>query len=146
MDRKTFLKSCGYACVSGVALVTVLQSCSGTKIVSGEIKDSDLRLPLNAFEEVKKQKINFRKYILVQHESLKFPICVYRISASEYRALLLKCTHQGAELQVFGEQISCPAHGSEFNAKGEVQNGPASEALRKFPTRMEGNELLISLK
>lgn len=146
MNRKEFIKSCGYACLSGVALASIMQSCTTTKYVSGEIKESDLLLPLAEFEIVKKGKTSYRHYLIAQHESLKYPICVYRETDNTYSALLLKCTHQGAELQVFGEQITCPAHGSEFNAKGEVQQGPASTALRQFPTSIAGNQLKISLK
>jgi Rieske Fe-S protein len=58
----------------------------------------------------------------------------------------MRCTHQGAELQVFGDKLQCPAHGSEFSSKGAVQNGPADNTLRTFPVTIEKNQLKISLK
>lgn len=61
-------------------------------------------------------------------------------------ALLMECTHQGAELQVFGDKLQCAAHGSEFSNKGIVESGPASTDLRKFPVRIENNILKVSLK
>ena len=45
----------------------------------------------------------------------------------------MQCTHQGAELQASGDMLQCPAHGSEFNNKGTVTNGPADTDLRTFP-------------
>jgi Rieske Fe-S protein len=58
----------------------------------------------------------------------------------------MRCTHQGTELQVFGDKLQCPAHGSEFNSKGGVQNGPADTTLRTFPVEIKNNLLHISLK
>ncbi len=58
----------------------------------------------------------------------------------------MKCTHQGTELQVFGDKLQCPAHGSAFNYRGKVENGPANTSLRTFPVTIHNNELKISLK
>jgi Rieske Fe-S protein len=58
----------------------------------------------------------------------------------------MRCTHQGTELQVFGDKLQCPAHGSEFNNSGAVQNGPADIKLRTFPVTLDNHQLKISLK
>jgi len=100
-------------------------------------------VPVSAF--LTKQK-SFHKYVVVQNEKLKFPICVYRFNEKEYTALLMRCTHQGAELQVFGDRLECPAHGSEFNNKGVVQNGPADTNLRNFPVTIQNGQIRVSLK
>jgi nitrite reductase/ring-hydroxylating ferredoxin subunit len=143
MERKEFLKACGFACLGGTMFSALLQSCGGTKIISGNIARSDLVTPLSSFV---KEDHTFRKYIVIHNEQLKYPICLYRFSATDYSALLMRCTHQGAELQVFGDRLECPAHGSEFNDKGIVQNGPAETNLRTFPVRIQGDQILISLK
>jgi nitrite reductase/ring-hydroxylating ferredoxin subunit len=77
---------------------------------------------------------------------LKFPVCVYRFSETSYTALYMRCPHQGAELQVFGDRLQCPAHGSEFDDKGVVKTGPADTNLRTFPVSINKDQLLISLK
>jgi len=146
MDRKKFIKSCGLACLSGTVFSTLLQSCTTTKIVSRNISGSDLTVPLSDFETKNGKEIYFKKYIVVQNDQLQYPICVYRFNEKEYAALLMRCTHQGTELQVFGDKLQCPAHGSEFNNKGGVQNGPAENPLRTFPITIESNQLKISLK
>lgn len=147
MDRKKFIKRCGHACIGGLFIPSVLQGCSSMKLISknrvnAEIEGTDLLIPLSSFE-VGEQK---RLYIIAQHPMLKYPICVYRFGEEEYTALVMACTHQGTELQVFGERLACPAHGSEFNSKGGVENGPAEESLRSLPVRMEAERLKISLK
>jgi Rieske Fe-S protein len=57
----------------------------------------------------------------------------------------MQCTHQGAELQAFGDKLQCPAHGSEFSNRGQVESGPATAPLRTFPVSADNNELKISL-
>ncbi|HVM88027.1 MAG TPA: Rieske (2Fe-2S) protein [Puia sp.] len=143
MERKNFLKTCGFACLGGTAFLSMLESCGSAKIISGTIVESNLVVPVSSFL-LKENK--FRKYVVVQHEKLQYPICVYRLSENNYSALLMRCTHQGTELQVFGDKLQCPAHGSEFNDKGIVQNGPASVNLRTFPVTIQQAQINISLK
>jgi Rieske Fe-S protein len=58
----------------------------------------------------------------------------------------MQCSHQGAELQASGDRLTCPAHGSEFDNKGFAQQGPADQALRSFPTTINGETLFIDLR
>jgi Rieske Fe-S protein len=143
MERKEFLKTCGYACLGATFLGGLLESCTSTKMISGAISQSDLVVPVDSFM-TKDQA--FKKYIVVHNEQLEYPICVYRLGNGNYTALYMKCTHQGAELQVFGDRLQCPAHGSEFDNKGIVQNGPAEANLRIFPVTVKDNQINISLK
>ncbi|MGV3631774.1 MAG: Rieske (2Fe-2S) protein [Bacteroidota bacterium] len=145
MNRNEFLKSCAYACVSGVALASILQSCKTSKMLTVGISGADILVDTKEFEIRKKEQLSYRKYIILQNEQLNFPICVYRLSESEYTALNLQCTHQGAELQVFGDKLVCPAHGSEFNNRGQVESGPAAKSLRTFPVQLKHTQLKISL-
>ena len=146
MDRKEFIKNCGMACIGGGAVGVLLQSCGISKTLTGSISDSDLLVSLSDFETKAGSKKHYKKYIIVNNDKLKFPICVYRFDAQNYSALWLQCSHQGAELQVFGDKLQCPAHGSEFNNKGSVTGGPANANLRSFRVTVENNQLKISLK
>lgn len=146
MDRKQFLKACGYGCLAGSSILTLMAGCSSTKILSGEIKGSDLLVSTSDFEVRENGGIGYKKYVIVRNDLLKFPICVYRSAQAEYTALLMECTHQGSELQVFGDRLQCPSHGSEFDDKGAVKSGPAYLDLRSFPTIIENNILKISLR
>jgi nitrite reductase/ring-hydroxylating ferredoxin subunit len=143
MERKEFIKTCGFACLGGLFVSSVLEGCSSSRQIAGTIESSDLVVPEAAFV---KGTNSFSSYIVVQHESLKYPICVYRFGNTEYSALLMRCTHQGAELQVFGDRLECPAHGSQFSNTGKVENGPADTNLRIFPVRVQNNRIYISLK
>jgi Rieske Fe-S protein len=146
MNRKEFLKTCGFGCVAGIASVSLLESCSSSKVMTKQIIGSEILLPTADFEIKYNGKIKYKKYIVIQNEALQFPICVYRFDVGNYTALLMKCTHQGAELQVYGDKLQCAAHGSEFSNKGIVEDGPANTNLRSFPILIENNILKISLK
>ena len=146
MDRKDFIKSCGFACIGGAAITTLLQSCTAAKIIGGKIAGDDLIVPLTDFETKAGNEKHYKKYVVVQNDILQYPICVYRINENEYTALWMQCKHQGAELQVFGDKLQCPAHGSEFTNNGTVQGGPADSKLRTFPITIETTQLKISLK
>ena len=91
-------------------------------------------------------KSSYRSYIIVRNEELKFPICVYRFNDAEYSALWMECAHQGAEVQVAGSYLQCPAHGSEYDNRGHVTNGPATRDLRTFPVAVSNNQLFIDLR
>lgn len=146
MNRKDFIKNCGFACMGGAGIAALLQGCTSTRIISSKISGDDLVIPVSDFEIRKGEEKYYRKYIVVQNDILQYPVCVFRNTEHEYTALWMQCTHQGTELQVFGDKLQCPAHGSEFSSQGVVQNGPADRKLRTFPVRMENNQLKISLK
>ena len=144
MERKEFIRACGFACATSLGLATLLPGCANTKLISGRIVEDDLVVPLSEFEN--RNGGGYRPYVIVRNEILQYPICVYRLSDSEYTAIWLRCTHQGADLQVFGDKLQCPAHGSEFSQYGSVQNGPADRKLRTFPVTIDQQQLKISLK
>jgi Rieske Fe-S protein len=95
---------------------------------------------------MKKDRPMTRPFIIVRNERLEFPIYLYRFSDDEYAALLMKCTHQGNELSAAGDHLYCSAHGSEFNNRGVVAQGPAEKNLRTFKVTSEGDKLLIDLR
>jgi nitrite reductase/ring-hydroxylating ferredoxin subunit len=143
MNRRTFLKRGCIASIRLGFLSTAVESCSPVKYVSGSMNDNGIVVDLKEFEMNKK---GYFPYVIVRHDSLQFPICVYRISAVEYSALLMRCSHQGAELQVAGDRLVCPAHGSEFDKKGKTTQPPAATDLRSFPVTIKNDQLFIDLR
>ena len=146
MNRRRFIKASCTACVSATALVGFLSSCKTTKYISGKLGADGLFVNTDEFKVSKKGVVSYRPFIIVHNDSLQYPICVYRIADSEYRALWMQCTHQGAELLASGDFLQCPAHGSEFSKNGKITNGPADRDLRAFPVTVTNNELFIDLR
>lgn len=145
MNRKEFIKTCGISCLGIVGAGILLESCTSSKHINATLSGSFIEIPLSSFEVDGKKGKKFLKYVVAQHEHLQYPICIYRQSENNYQALLMRCTHQGTELQVFGDRLQCPAHGSEFSSSGEVQNGPADQSLRTFPVLVQSTNLKINL-
>ncbi len=145
MNRRKFLTTTCIGCMSGGVMLSLLEGCSTTKVATAAIEGSDMIVPLADFITKKGDQTTYKQYLVVQHDKLKYPICVFRFDENNYEALLMRCTHQGTELQVFGDRFQCPAHGSEFNNRGEVKQGPAATSLRKFPVTITNNQLKISL-
>jgi Rieske Fe-S protein len=143
MNRKEFLNKCSFHGAGLAGLSFLLQGCGGTKYLTSPIVGSDLVVPASAFKVEGSE--NFHRYIVVQNDKLEYPICIYRSAADRYEALYMRCTHQGTELQVFGERLQCPAHGSEFTASGNVQNGPADQPLRRFQVVADSESIKINL-
>jgi Rieske Fe-S protein len=146
MKRREFIvSSCG-ACLSAGALTSLMSSCNLTHYISGKLNQDGLLVDADDFKIKRNGKDAYRPYIIVRNEELKFPICVYRFSDSDYSALWMQCAHQGAEVQVAGSYLQCPAHGSEYDNRGHVTNGPATNDLRTFPVTITNNQLFIDLR
>lgn len=146
MNRKEFIVNSCAACLSAAFLGGMLSSCSSTRYINGKLNKDGLLLDRDEFVVNRKGTQQYRSFIIVRNEALQYPICVYRFSDTDYSALWMRCSHQGAELQAAGDFLQCPAHGSEFNNKGKVKAGPADKDLRAFPVTLQGNELFIDLR
>ena len=142
MDRKEFIKTCGYTCFGATSIGVLLQSCVSSKNIIANITDDNLIVPKADF--IKDEE--YIKYVIVRNENLQFPIYLFRFSENEYSALYLQCTHQGNELNAYGDKLVCSAHGSEFNNRGIATNGPATDHLRTFPVQIDNQNIQISLK
>lgn len=144
MDRKKFIATCGMGCIGIIAGGMSLSSCRSVIYLQKYVASNQIRIGLAEFL-IKGKSRKHRKYILVKPDALSHPMVVYRESEGKFRVLLLKCTHQGAKLNVHGDLISCPAHGSEFSNTGEVIKSPAFTPLKSFEYTVLQNELVIEL-
>lgn len=146
MQRREFIKNSCSACLSMSVLSTFIVGCVGTKYIPGKLGKDGLFLSKDDFTVKQKGGTAYSSFIIIRNDALQFPVCVYRFNDNEYSALWMKCTHQGAELQASGDVLQCAAHGSEFNSRGQVKNGPASVNLRTFPVTVTNNEIFIDLR
>ena len=146
MKRRDFIRTGCTACVAATGLAGFLSSCKSTQMVAGKVNNDGILLDTNDFIIKKNGSTSHRLYVVVRNDALKFPICVYRFSDTDYTALWMECQHQGAEVNVVGSYLQCPAHGSEYDNRGRVTNGPAESNLRSFPVVVNNNQLFIDLR
>jgi len=144
MERRTFIHIGGLACLAGAAFSTGLVGCAGARYVDATLEGENLHVPLSTFATAEGRRP--LSHVVVRHPSLRWPVALYRKSDGGYRALLMRCTHQNAQLKAGEVELVCPAHGSTFFTDGSVSQGPAALPLRELPVGSEGDQLLISLK
>ena len=71
------------------------------------------------------------------------PTAIVRLSRKKYKALDLRCTHQGFTVVETASGWRCPAHGSTFTDKGAKVSGPAAAPLRKVKARRKRGALFV---
>src|SRR5690348_619855 len=118
MKRRDFIKQGCTACMVITGIAALVPSCAPGQFVTGKLNNDGLLLNAKDFQTKKNGKDAFRPHLVVRNEQLKFPVCVYRFSDTDYSALWMECAHQGAEVNVAGSYLQCPAHGSEFDNRG----------------------------
>jgi Rieske Fe-S protein len=145
MNRRVFTKQICLYCVAGAVSQSVLTSCQAAHYATGTLDNKGISVSKSEFNYMKKDKPQVRSWIIVRNDALQFPIYLYRFSDNEFSAVLMKCTHQGTELQAAGDHLHCPGHGSEFDNRGKMIQGPAETALRSFKTIADVDKVFIDL-
>ena len=59
MNRKNFIKNCGFACVGGAGMAALFESCSSTKLLNGKIAGDDIIISVADFETKNGKNIYF---------------------------------------------------------------------------------------
>jgi nitrite reductase/ring-hydroxylating ferredoxin subunit len=141
MDRRKFVKQSCTAClaVSAGMMITSLSSCATLPTYKAAIADHKVAVPLDLFANS-----NFQ---LIQPKGMYYNIGLRKEADGTYTALLLRCTHADNQLvaSANGTGYTCNLHGSKFNQEGQVTNGPADRALKKYPTQVESNQIIINI-
>ncbi|MDJ1485972.1 Rieske (2Fe-2S) protein [Cytophagaceae bacterium YF14B1] len=156
MKRLPFIKTCMLSCMALTKASFLLPGCAGLHSVQGKMEESTpngkiLSFLRSEFTKVKKNGQHAtRTSLLLTHPQLKFPIVVFDDGIGDdgmnrYTALWLECTHQGNEVNVQGNILSCPGHGSEFDRTGKVIQGPAKKALHAFEVKTDSDSVFIVL-
>lgn len=140
MDRKEFLTVVGKGSIA-VCTACFLASCgydsssNPSAPQAPQSVDFTLDLTQSANQSLKN----------VGGSLVKSGVIVARISSTDFTAVSAACTHEGFTL-VYEQNASrfhCNNHGSNFSSDGKVLNGPAAQALTKYKTTLEGNNLRV---
>jgi Rieske Fe-S protein len=145
MNRRIFTKNVCLMCLGTAVAPSMLSGCQATHYATGVFERNGIALSKTEFIYVKNDQTQYRSYIIVRNDQLQFPIYLYRFSDEQYSAVLMKCTHQGGELNASGDHLHCPSHGSEFDNYGNMTQGPAEKNLRSFKVSIDTEKLLIDL-
>ncbi|MDF5713152.1 MAG: Rieske 2Fe-2S domain-containing protein [Rhizonema sp. NSF051] len=130
MNRRHFITGFGVGWV-GSYLSVVIAACSSQ--ASGNWQT------IGTLDELKK------KGQLLDKNSPLGPVMVVDASKTNPVAVNPTCTHAGCTVQWKGnaKKFQCPCHGAEFGVDGKVQRGPATEPLKIYAAKIEGNSVLV---
>ena len=139
-SRREFCKStilAAGACSLGGAFL--LNSCGTSKALTTDysVIGKELKIRLSAFSE--------KSHLVFDDNKLEIPVYVSKHSEIYFQAFLMKCTHRNCTVTATGPVMVCPCHGSEFNNKGQVLTGPASEPLLEFKIKKTESELIVAV-
>lgn len=140
MDRRNFVKqSCSLCLAVGSGmLVGSLASCASTfPVYKASLSDNKIEVPVSLF-----LTSNFQ---IIQVKSLYYNIGLKKEKEGNYTALLLRCTHADNQLTPIGNGFKCTLHGSTFDNEGQVTNGPAVHALKRYVTEVLSDQIIIHL-
>jgi Rieske Fe-S protein len=79
-------------------------------------------------------------------ESVAGVFLLARTAESAFSAIDAICSHESCRVTgADGAVYVCPCHGSRYDRNGRVLAGPATAALRQFPTTLAGGVVTIVL-
>ncbi len=85
------------------------------------------------------------RFALVDVPGHDLPIYLYRHDDEVFTAVSTRCMHRGCPVEPVAGHLVCPCHGSEYDNDGRVLKGPTRLPLERFPTRVEGDVVVIEL-
>ncbi|MEO6501116.1 MAG: Rieske (2Fe-2S) protein [Jatrophihabitantaceae bacterium] len=69
-------------------------------------------------------------------------IIITRPTETTVAAYSAICTHEGCTVSPAGKELDCPCHGSVFDLKGAVMNGPARRPLDTVKVALSGDDVV----
>jgi nitrite reductase/ring-hydroxylating ferredoxin subunit len=87
------------------------------------------------------------RFTLDGGEDAGVKIVVVHSEDETYQAFADRCTHRGKTLDYLheGKRLQCRSGKAQFDLEGNVIKGPAESALLVYPTRREGDQLVIEV-
>lgn len=136
IGRRRFLGTCTGA-LAGVAVA----GCASVMARPVTTIDGRITLRLSEHPELRVGGGS----LTIQPTGLPDPLLVLRVGEGRYAVLSPICTHRGCTVEVAGDRLECPCHGSTYDRQGAVLVGPAERALARFAARVDGDRLVIDL-
>ena len=137
MPRRDFVRVCATTLVA-----MGLGACATLPTQRVPLRDGVVTLPFARYPELRTANGAIR----IVPEGLEEELFVIALAAGEYSVLSPICTHLGCTVEIEGQRLVCPCHGSTYDLRGTVLRGPAEEALTRYPARVEGDAVVIALR
>lgn len=133
-DRRDFVRL-GTAALAAA----LLPGCASLMTRPVPVEGGRVRLDLRQYPELTEPGGALR---LLPH-GWTDPLYVLSLQEGQFAALSPICTHLGCTVEMNGERLVCPCHGSTYDREGTVLQGPAERPLRRFASRTTAEGLLV---
>lgn len=134
LDRRGFVASCA------MLSAAFLAGCASMVTHPVPVASGKIQLALGQYPELAKPD----GAVKLQPAGLEDPIYVLALGG-DFVAVSPICTHRGCTVDVHGERLVCPCHGSTYDREGKVLKGPAQRPLTRYGVTREANTLLIQV-
>jgi Rieske Fe-S protein len=134
IDRRRFIELS-----AGILAGTTLASCAAATAVRVTPTAGEIRLGLAEFPQLGRAG----GFLKLQPDGSPTPIYVLALDGGEFAALSPICTHLGCTVDVSGELLICPCHGSTYDQTGQVLRGPAERPLQRYPASVTSDSQLV---
>ena len=135
-DRREFVRS-GTAALA----IVLLPACASLVTRRVPLENGRIRLSLRQHPELAEPRGSLR----LIPEGWEDPVYLLALDGGGFAALSSICTHRGCTVDIAGQGLACPCHGSQYDREGRVTRGPANRALTRYPVRTTGDELVIEV-
>lgn len=134
MDRRDFVTMAGGALAGGV-----LAGCAALVATPVTPVDGKIRLALRNYPALAEPGGGLK----LQPRGAANPLYVVSQDDGTVAALSPVCTHLHCIVDLGRETLICPCHGSTYDRAGRVLKGPAELPLKRFPTSVSDDGVLV---
>lgn len=140
MNRRIFLRWIGLGWLTS-ALLPILVACDFRRIAAKPRSDSFVAVGNISELDQSAGKLQ------VQVGDTQLIVVGNASQSQTILALNPTCPHAGCNVQweANQRQFVCPCHGSEFDSRGRVTQGPAAKDLAGYSVKVEGRSILVKL-
>lgn len=134
VGRREFVASCA------MLSAALLAGCASMVTHPVPVAAGRIQLSLRQYPELAKPD----GAVKLQPDGQEDPIYVLA-RGGDFVAVSPICTHRGCTVDVHGERLVCPCHGSTYDREGNVLKGPAQRALTRYAVSRSGDVLVIDI-
>jgi cytochrome b6-f complex iron-sulfur subunit len=144
MDRRSFINWVGVGAIA-TSLPVAIAACS-TKVAK-QPTGSAPATPASEFQPIGTVAQLDQTGSLLNKDTAIGAVLVIRDTTDPSKLIAVNptCPHKGCIVDWKADQKSfvCPCHGAKFASSGQVSQGPATEALPTYLTKLAGQTILV---
>jgi Rieske Fe-S protein len=137
MDRRDFVMACALP-----LLAPLLGACASLATHAVPIEGGRLRVRLSEHPALAVPG----GVLKILPSGAQVPLYVLALAGGAFAVVSPICTHRGCTVEVKGEHLVCPCHGSTYDREGRVLRGPAERALDRYEATVVQGVLEIDVR